>query len=67
MVNCGPKGGRNATYGLVTLEKDNASTFVTSRQVVTGMIKLNRRYDVGYMVEVPKSVHRLDQVVMVGR
>lgn len=36
-----------ATHRLVALKEDDASTFVTSRQVVSSVVKFNGRNNIG--------------------
>lgn len=38
-----------ATHCFVALEKDNSSTLITCCQIVSCMVELNGRYDVGYL------------------
>lgn len=38
-----------ATHCFVALEQNNSSTLITSCQIVTRMVELNGRYDVGWL------------------
>ena len=39
------------TYAFVTLKENDTSTFVSSGQIVSCVVELDRRYDVGYRAE----------------
>lgn len=55
---------KKCTYALVTFKKNDSAAFITSRKIVTSVIELNGRNDIGYegageriMVLVLKSIN----------